>query len=98
MNYRFNTAKPYPEIIFDDWLYLRMLERATRWYSWSDDERLLQFVGHLHDRTACEYGQKRNSPSPWLYKHCGLTWKQEVVHWQPGTLEMLYSVRKRKCV
>lgn len=34
-----------PEYILDDWLPL--LERASQWNAWTEEERLMQFAGHL---------------------------------------------------
>lgn len=42
-----------PETLLDDWL--PSLERAALWNGWSDDECLLQLVGHLKGRALQEW-------------------------------------------
>ena len=38
---------------FEDWL--PTLERAAKWYSWSDEEKVMQLAGHLRGKAAREY-------------------------------------------
>ena len=47
----FNGEKP--DLRLDDWL--PNLERAALWNSWTDDELLLQFAGHLRGRALLEW-------------------------------------------
>ena len=42
-----------PELRFEDWL--PTLERAATWNGWSEDEKLMQLVGHLRGKAAREY-------------------------------------------
>lgn len=38
-------AREDPEYILDDWL--PSLERASQWNAWTEEDRLMQFAGHL---------------------------------------------------
>lgn len=42
-----------PEYILDDWL--PSLERASQWNNWTEEERLMQFAGHLRGRALQEW-------------------------------------------
>ena len=42
-----------PRIELDDWL--KALERASKWYNWMDDEKLMQLAGHLRGRAFEEW-------------------------------------------
>ena len=42
-----------PEVRFDDWL--PTLERAANWNGWSEEEKLMQLVGHLRGKVVREY-------------------------------------------
>ena len=42
-----------PEYILDDWL--PSLEHASQWKAWTEEERLMQFAGHLRGRALQEW-------------------------------------------